>query len=156
MKELIEKRELILLLNEVITRFVYPFIEQHQIKNTGTFKESLDSQSTKQNEVELWGIDYSNYAVSGRAGGKRPPIASLQSWVTQKFGYNGDKAKGVAYAISNKIAREGTERHRKNLDLFEVLNSQEVKTYITTEVTKIVNKRITLMLVDEMKKITIK
>jgi len=155
MKELLELSEVIYIGNEVIKRFILPIIDRNNIKNTGEFRESLEAVSTSSSEIQIWGVDYSHYAVSGRGGGKQPPVKELQKWVQSKFGYGQDKAKQVAFAITNKIKKEGTERHTKHLNLIEILESQEVKNYITNEVTKIINKRIQERLLDEMKSIKI-
>lgn len=156
MKELLEVNEVIHIGNEVIKRFILPIIDRNNIKNTGEFRESLEAQTTSSSEIQIWGVDYSHYAVSGRGGGKQPPVKELQKWVQSKFGYGQDKAKQVAFAISAKIKKEGTDRHTKHLNLIEILESQEVKNYITSEVMKIINKRITEKLIEEMKSINLK
>lgn len=156
MKELLEVNEVIHIGNEVIKRFILPIIDRNNIKNTGEFRDSLEAQATSSNIIEIWGVDYSHYAVSGRGGGKQPPVRELQKWVQSKFGYGQDKAKQVAFAISAKIKKEGTDRHQQMTDkLVDILESQEVKNYITQEVMKIINKRIQEKLIDEMKSIKI-
>lgn len=155
MKEILEVNEVIYIGNEVIKRFVLPIIDRNNIKNTGEFRDSLEAQTNIPNIIEIWGVDYSHFAVSGRGSGKQPPVKELQKWVQSKFGYGADKAKQVAFAIANKIKKEGTERHSKHLNLIEILESQEVKNYITNEVTKIINKKLQERLIDEMKSIKI-
>ncbi|WP_312922178.1 hypothetical protein [Empedobacter brevis] len=157
MKELIEINEVIRIGNELVKNILIPIFDNKNIKNTGEFRESLEARSTSSTEIELWGVDYSEFAVNGRKRGKQPPVKAIEKWVQQKFGYSGDKAKNVAFAITNKIKKEGTDRHQQmSTKLVEILDSQEVKNYVTQEVTKIVNKRIQQRLIDEMKSISIK
>lgn len=155
-KELIEIRELINIGNVVVNRFIIPIINKNNIKNTGEFKESIEAKSSNKNEIEIHGVDYSNYAISGRKKGKRPPINQLEKWVQTKFGYSGDQAKQVAFAVAKKIEKEGTDRHHKNLNLIEIFESQEVKNFITSEITKIMNKRLQDNLIQQMKNLIIK
>lgn len=157
MKELLEVNEVILIGNEVVKRFILPIIDRNNIKNTGEFRDSLEAQATSSNIIEIWGVDYSEFAVNGRRKGKQPPVKNIEKWVQQKFGYSGDKAKQVAFAITAKIKREGTDRHQQMTSkLVDILESQEVKNYITTEVMKIINKRIQEKLIDVMKSINLK
>lgn len=157
MKELLEVSEVIIIGNEVIKRFVLPIIDRNNIKNTGEFRESLEAQTNVPNIIEIWGVDYSHYAVNGRRKGKQPPVKQIEKWVQTKFGYSGDKAKQVAFAITAKIKREGTDRHQQMTStLADILESQEVTQYITSEVMKIINKRITEKLIEEMKSINLK
>jgi hypothetical protein len=156
MKELLEINEVIRIGNDLVTTILVPIFDRKGVKNTGEFRESLEAKATSSIEIQIWGVDYSEFAVNGRKAGKQPPVKNIEKWVQQKFGYSGDKAKTVAFAITNKIKREGTDRHQQmSTKLIEILNSQEVTQYITTEVVKIVNKRIQQRLIDEMKSISI-
>lgn len=157
MKELLEVSEVIHIGNELVKNILIPIFDNKGVKNTGEFRESLEAVSTSSNIIELWGVEYSEFAVNGRRKGKQPPVKNIEKWVQQKFGYSGDKAKQVAFAITNKIKKEGTDRHQQMTSkLVDILESQEVTQYITKEVTKIVNKRITEKLIDSMKSIQIK
>lgn len=54
------------------------------------------------------------YAVPVELGSRphRPPIEPLADWVRRKLGKRGKEARGIAFAIANKIARDGTRpRH---------------------------------------------
>lgn len=51
-------------------------------------------------------------------------------FVCSKLGKSGNEGVGIAYAIQNKIAKEGTEYYPNGTDLLEVLESNEVKNYI--------------------------
>jgi len=155
-KDLLEINEVIHIGNELVTNILIPIFDAKGVKNTGEFRESLETRSTSSNELQIWGVDYSEFAVNGRKSGKQPPVKQIEKWVQQRLGYSGDKALTVAFAITNKIKKEGTDRHQQMTDkLVDILNSQEVTQYITTEVMKIVNKRIQERLLDEMKSIKI-
>ena len=72
------------------------------------------------------GRKYTDQLVWGRKPGKRPPISALEKWVQIKLGLSGKQALGAAFAIANKIAREGTEIYKNNgTDLLEVLDKPE-------------------------------
>lgn len=157
MKELLEINEVIRIGNELVKNILIPIFDSKRINNTGEFRESLEAKTTSSSELQIWGVDYSEFAVNGRKRGKQPPVNNIEKWVQTKFGYSGDKAKQVAFAITNKIKKEGTDRHQQMTDkLVDILNSQEVTQYITQEVVKIINKRIQERLIDEMNNIHIK
>jgi len=157
MKELLEINDAIRIVNDLVTTILVPMFTNKNIKNTGEFLESLEAKTTSSSEIQIWGVDYSEFAVNGRKKGKQPPVTNIEKWVQTKFGYSGDKAKQVAFAITNKIKKEGTDRHQQMTDkLVDILNSQEVTQYITTEVMKIVNKRIQEKLIDSLNNIHIK
>lgn len=42
----------------------------------------------------------------------RPPVEPIEAWVTQKLGIAGPEARGIAFAIANKIAKVGTKAQR--------------------------------------------
>ena len=69
------------------------------------------------------GKDYTYYLVNGRANGNKPPITPLIQWVGHKLGINGKEGKSIAFAIANKIAKEGTSYFPNGTDLLEVLQS---------------------------------
>ena len=48
--------------------------------------------------------------IVGRAPGKFPPEAPILAWVQKKLKPEPKRAKGIAFVIRRKIAREGTQR----------------------------------------------
>ncbi|MGV0964776.1 hypothetical protein [Empedobacter falsenii] len=153
-KDLLEVNEVIEMGNQLVTNILIPIFDAKNINNTGEFRESLEAKATSSNELQIWGVDYSEFAVNGRKSGKQPPVKQIEKWVQQRLGYSGDKALTVAFAITNKIKKEGTDRHQQMTDkLVDILYSQEVTQYITTEVMKIINKRISERLIEQMKSI---
>lgn len=113
----------------VINDFLIPKFISLGMNASGQWINSLEARA-ENGRGEIWGRDYTYYLVNGRAGGKRPPITPLISWVGYKFGLYGNEAKSAAFAIANKIAKEGTEYYPNGTDLLEVLQSDEVKQYV--------------------------
>lgn len=63
--------------------------------------------------------DYWFYVENGRRPGKRPPISAIEQWLADKGVQPHPRANGnipstkqLAFAISNKIAREGTQYYQ--------------------------------------------
>lgn len=73
--------------------------------------------------------DYWKYAENGRGPGKRPPIDAIIKWVQHKRLATSTTGKArsttqIAYAISWKIAREGTEgKHLLQRTIDETYNT---------------------------------
>ena len=44
-----------------------------------------------------------------RPGGRMPPVEPIADWAVAQLGIEREEARGVAFAIARKIAREGTE-----------------------------------------------
>lgn len=83
---------------------------------------------------EIWGKDYTYYLANGRKPGNRPPIEPLVKWVGYKMGIGGTEGRGIAFAIANKIAREGTNYYPDGTDLLDVLTSKEVTDYVYSRI----------------------
>lgn len=93
------------------------------------------------------GEKYTEQLVYGRRAGKRPPITPIEKWVNAKFGISGQQATSFAFAIANKIAKEGTTWHQKGgSDLLEVLETDEVKNYINQRLGRYLESEITLQI----------
>lgn len=125
------------IINEVLTDVVEMYLKPKFIElgmnASGQWLNSLEVR-TSLNRGEIWGMDYTEYLVNGRRPGNRPPIAPLVEWVQNKFGYVGQQATSTAFAIANKIAKEGTEYYPDGTDLLEVLNSREVTEFINNRI----------------------
>lgn len=39
----------------------------------------------------------------------KPPVGPIEAWVNEKLGIQGKEARGIAFAIANKIAKRGTK-----------------------------------------------
>lgn len=113
------------------------------MRATGEWAEGLEAR-THTNGGEIWGMPYTEQLVFGREPGKRPPIAPLEKWVSAKFGMSGRQATSMAFAVANKIAKEGTTWYQQGgSDLLEVLDDpsvvdtfyHEIGSYLTVQVT---------------------
>ena len=121
------------ILTEVVNRFLIPRFRELGMNATGEWLDSLEV-TTGENSGTIRGREYSQQLALGRKPGKRPPIAPLEKWVNAKFGITGAQARSMAFAIATKIAKEGTTWYQKGgIDLIEVLESIEVRQYITGE-----------------------
>ena len=63
-----------------------------------------------------------------------PPIEPIERWVNAKLGLYGSEANSAAWGIAKKIAAEGTTWYQKGgSDLLEVLESDEVVSFLQQE-----------------------
>lgn len=120
-------------MQSVIDNILIPKFIELGMNASGEWISSLEPRVNGQSG-EIWGRDYTYYLVNGRAGGNRPPIAPLVRWVGYKLGLSGAEATGAAFAIANKIAKEGTDYYPDGTDLLEVLSSKETTQYIYNEI----------------------
>ena len=117
---LIKSEEIEQLIWLVVDQFLIPKFNELGMKASGQWLDAL-SVKVNGNRGEIWGTDYTQYLVNGRANGKRPPIQVLEKWVNDKFGVYGQEAKSMAFAICNKIARDGTSYYPQGTDLLVFL-----------------------------------
>lgn len=113
----------------VIDNVLIPKFIELGMNASGEWINSLEARVNGQTG-EIWGRDYTYYLVNGRAPGNRPPIQPLIRWVGYKLGLSGVEATGAAFAIANKIAKEGTDYFPDGTDLLEVLSSKETTQYV--------------------------
>ena len=119
-------------LDEVIKLYLIPKHKQLGMEATGEWIKSLESKGNK-----IRGRKYTEQLVYGRSAGKAPPISPIEKWVNAKFGISGKEATSFAFAISKKIAKEGTSWKKKGgSDLLEVLEAKEVKDFINKRLGK--------------------
>ena len=87
-------------------------LDKKNITDTGNAKKSIEIENNSNANTYIFssiGADYIEILNSGRRSGKRPPIAVLEKWVQSKLGIsNAQQRKQVAFAVANKIAKEGT------------------------------------------------
>lgn len=130
---LLRDEQILEVMQGVVDDFLKPKFISLGMNASGQWLNSLEARAN--NGVgEIWGMDYTYYLSNGRAPGKRPPIAPLVQWVGYKFGYSGQQAVSVAYAVANKIAEEGTNYYPDGTDLISFLSSQEVTDYINKKI----------------------
>lgn len=120
-------------MDSVVERFLIPKFHELGMSATGNWLQSLETEA-RGNTGVIRGQDYSYYLVNGRRPGARPPIAPIEQWVNDKLGISGSQGLGIAFAVANKIAQEGTSWYEKGgSDLLEVLESEEVVNFIRNE-----------------------
>ena len=117
------------ILNDVIRLFLIPKHKELGMEATGEWINSLESKGNT-----IRGRKYTEQLVYGRAAGKPPPITPIEKWVTAKFGITGKEATSFAFAISKKIAKEGTSWKQKGgSDLLEFLETRPVMDFINSK-----------------------
>lgn len=130
------------ILKDVIRLFLIPKHEALGQKATGNWINKLEVDGNV-----IRGEKYTEQLVNGRSPGKRPPITPIENWVNAKFGISGQEAKSFAFAIANKIAKEGTSWHQKGgSDLLEVLQTTEVQNYINQRLGRYLENELTLQI----------
>lgn len=95
------------------------FQEGSPVGATGDLKAGWDISSPRKEsvtfDINASIVNYSQAAknrIAGRAPGTPPPVSPLVDWVIAKgLASNPKKALGIAFAIRNKIAKQGTDRH---------------------------------------------
>ena len=123
------------IMQEVIEKFLVPKFNELGMDATGLWLQSLETEA-RQNVGVIRGQDYTEFLARGRRPGNRPPIAPIERWVNAKLGIGGQQARGVAFAVANKIANEGTTWYQQGgTDLLEVLESQECIDYVRSRYT---------------------
>jgi len=90
--------------------------------NTGRLGQSWNVKAIDYKQVKV----FSNllYAPFVEYGTKphRPPIEPIYNWVRQKFQTGGEEARGIAWAVWNKIAEKGTPEKRYVRDAISSFN----------------------------------
>ena len=135
--------EIIQTLQEVVNNFLIPKFINLGMNASGSWINSLEV-GVENGRGVIKGKDYTYYLVNGRAPGNAPPIAPLVSWVGYKFGLSGREALGAAFAISKKIANEGTSYYPNGTDLLEVLQSKDVTDFIYEKLRIDLKNKVTL------------
>lgn len=134
----------------VIDLFLKPKFISLGMNATGQWLNSLEARSN--NGIgEIWGMDYTYWLANGRKPGTAPPVSALMPWVTAKFGVGGNEARSIAFAVAAKIKKEGTDYYPEGTDLLEVLNSNEVRQYVSTEIASFISAEINKILIKKIK-----
>ena len=109
----------------IVSDILIPHFMGLGLNASGEWVQNLNTRVEDDKGI-INGRKYTEQLVWGRKPGKRPPISAIEKWVQVKLGLSGKQALGAAFAIANKIAKEGTEIYKNNgTDLLEVLNKPE-------------------------------
>lgn len=139
-------------MQEVIDRWLLPKFMELGMNATGEWRENVKPLA-EANKGIISGRQYTEQLVYGRKPGNRPPVQPLEKWVNAKLGIQGSQAKGIAFAIANKIAKEGTDYYPNGTDLLEVLEQPEVIDYINTQIGNYLAAQVRLQIVRDAKEI---
>lgn len=139
-------------MNEIIELFLLPKFLELGMNATGEWRENVKGLAEPMKGI-ISGREYTEQLVYGRKPGKRPPIQPLERWVNAKLRIQGSQAKGIAFAIANKIAKEGTDYYPNGTDLLEVLNQPEVINYVNSKIGNYLSAQVQLEIVREAKAI---
>ena len=136
--EYISDSDLERILRNVIDLFLIPRFEELGMNASGQWKDNLEVRGNS-----IYGRDYTNQLVYGRAPGKFAPIAPLIKWVEVKLGLSGQQAVGVAWAVNHKLKNEGSNYFQQGgTTLLEILNEPITLDYIATESAKIIKDNV--------------
>lgn len=136
----------------VVDTILIPHFMSLGLNATGEWVANVDTRVEK-NKGVISGRKYSEQLVWGRKPGRRPPISPLVRWAEAKLGLSGQHAVSAAFAISNKIANEGTEIYKQGgTDLLEILETPEVIGKITKHLADHVTADVQLFLEREIVK----
>lgn len=140
----------------VIDNFLKPKFISLGMNASGQWLETLEPRVNNGNG-EIWGQDYTYWLNNGRGPNKDQSPEKLKAWAYY-YGINVIKpwasAKGIVFdnpiAVAYNIAKYGTKSRPERIDFLDVLSSQEVISYIysqlqkgfTVEINKILKKQI--------------
>lgn len=138
---------------KVIDRFLIKKFDDLGMEASGEWRENLRLVTTNKSAT-IRGRKYTEQLVHGRRPGTMPPVANIEKWVNVKLGLYGREATSAAWAISRKIEQEGTSWYKQGgTDLLEVLESEEVISYIRKRLGEKINLKIQLEFVRDLKKL---
>ena len=137
-----ETNELETIIQKVIDNFLIPRFNELKMNASGEWLASLEIEIGN-DDGKIRGRDYSEQLAQGRIPGKAPPIRHLEKWVNAKLGISGTEATSIAFAISKKIAKEGTSWYKKGgTDLIEVLSEPKTIQFMQEELIAIAQVRV--------------
>lgn len=134
----------------VIDNFLKPKFIELGMNASGEWLNTIQPKIVE-GRGEIWGMDYTYFLANGRAPGRRPPASELLPWVNAKFGIGGQEALSIAFAVATKIGNEGTRFYPEGTDLLEILNSEEVKNYIYSQLKTGITATISALMVKQLR-----
>lgn len=131
------------IISEVINLFLIPRFLELNMESSGEWINNVEARGN-----QIWGRDYTEYLVDGRPPNTNQDPKAMKAWV----GWAGStvlndwvRNKGLninPYAVAWKIAREGNNYYPNGTDLLEVLDSEEVRDYITERLGRIITVQV--------------
>lgn len=131
--ELFNQEDIYNVLTKVVENYLIPRFDELGMNSSGEWRSNLEVVATEKTGT-IRGRHYSEQLAKGRKFGKMPPVQNIEGWVNDKLGIYGGDARSMAWAISKKIAEEGTTWYRKGgSSLLEVLQEPQVKYFVQRE-----------------------
>lgn len=152
-----EQTDLENIFRDVIEFYLIPRFLELNMRATGEWEANLDYRvegvGTSNVTAYISGRDYTEELVHGTPPGTLVKIPELQKWAMAKFGYSYDEALGVAYAVRETILQKGTTWYQDGgSSLLEVLEEPEVTTFIRNRVSVLIQSKVELYFIRELKK----
>lgn len=140
--EYISESDIIKVMQGVVDNYLIPKFKALGLNASGQWLSSLEVTAVADRGI-IRGEPYTRQLVDGRSPGTLPPVDQIEKWVNVKLGITGERGRNVAWAISQKIKKEGTEIYKDGgTDLIEVLYSRECLDYIAQQFQPIIIQNI--------------
>lgn len=94
--------------SEILTEGSRNLVEGNHV-DTGQLLQSGELVLTSDGCTVRWGLDYADFVEFGREAGSPPPFEPIHDWCKRRLGIKDPEAKNVAWAIINKIDKEGID-----------------------------------------------
>ena len=121
---------------------------------TGRWLSSLETEAREPNIGVIRGRDYTEYLAHGRGPGGMPPVSQIEKWVNAKLGLFGSEATSAAWGIAKTIQAEGTTWYKLGgTELIDILNSDEVITFIQNEYRELIKVQVQIAFQRDLKEI---
>lgn len=129
-------------IEKVINRFLLPRFHELGMEATGEWRHNLEIE-LGDDSATIKGRNYSEQLARGRKPGTLPPITPIKRWVQAKFGYGEEESESIAWAVAQKIKREGTTWYKKGgTNLIEILSEPETIEFVQNELEGILKVKI--------------
>ena len=124
-------RELEAIKKELIERY-----DELGMRASGSWEKELVVSVEEKGGMYLGkieGADYTYYMQHGRGAGRLPPIKAIEEWIQNKGIVpieRNMKVSSLAFAIANRIAKEGTRRYQRGgtpAFIEEVITSERIQ-----------------------------
>lgn len=145
-------------ITEVVEKFLKPKFIELGMNASGQWLRALKVK-TSINRGEIWGMNYSYWLSEGRGPNKNQSpesIGNFVRWAGSTFIKQWCIDKGInpdlSYAISHKIAKEGTSYYPNGTDVLNILNSSEVQDFVKTKIGDYLLEQTRLTILEMFKK----
>lgn len=147
----LSEEEINSLMQWIVDAILIPHFMDLGLNASGEWLANVGTRADGQTGI-ISGRKYTEQLVWGRMPGNRPPISALENWVKIKLGLSGQQATSAAFAIANKIAKEGTNIYKdRGTDLLEILEAPETIAKINAHLAQQLRVNVQLHLEREIK-----